>query len=99
MPDHPPQGFDWDGTKATLNVRKHRAAFEEAVTVFNDPIATARDDDYHSWDEQRLLVVGRSSMGRLLAVSYTMRGDTTRIINARPANAEERQAYEQDASD
>ena len=45
------------------------------------------------------LVVGRSSMGRLLAVSYTMRGDTTRIINARPANAEERQAYEQDASD
>jgi uncharacterized protein len=67
--------FEWDGSKATLNVKKHRVSFNEAVTVFYDPLAATFRDPDHSQEESRLIAVAR---GRLLAVSHVERGGATR---------------------
>ena len=86
--------FEWDPKKAELNQRKHSASFEEAVTVFYDPLSATFDDADHSIGEQRLITVGFSSQGRLLVVSHTERGDVLRIISARRATAHERKKHE-----
>lgn len=86
--------FEWDPRKARLNQRKHGVSFEEAVTVFYDPLSATLDDADHSVGEQRLITVGFSSRGRLLFVSHTERGKALRIISARPATAYERKRHE-----
>jgi len=87
--------FEWDEKKAKGNLRKHRVSFEEASTVFRDPLsATGRDPD-HSIGEDRFVTFGLSSRGRLLVVSHTERGDKVRIISARPAKKGEREIYEE----
>lgn len=87
--------FEWDGAKAANNLARHAVSFEEAATVFRDPLSqTGRDPD-HSIDEERFVVFGVSARGRLLVVAHTERGDTIRIINARPATTGERQIYEE----
>lgn len=86
--------FEWDPEKAALNRRKHRVSFEEAVTVFYDPLSATFDDAEHSTGEQRLITIGFSSQGRLLVVSHTERGDALRIISARRATAHERKRHE-----
>lgn len=86
--------FKWDPEKAALNRRKHRVSFEEAVTVFYDPLSATFDDAEHSTGEQRLITIGFSSQGRLLVVSHTERGDALRIISARRATAHERKRHE-----
>ncbi|MBI5212268.1 MAG: BrnT family toxin [Nitrospirae bacterium] len=86
--------FEWDRGKAKENLRKHKVSFDEAVTVFYDPLSATFDDPDHSDDEQRLITLGYSSRARLLVVSYTERGKTIRIISARPATAHERKRHE-----
>lgn len=86
--------FEWDPEKAKRNYRKHKVSFEEAVTVFYDPLSATFDDVDHSVGEQRLITVGFSSRGQLLFVSHTERGQTLRIISARPATAHERKRHE-----
>ena len=86
--------FEWDPRKADKNLRKHGVSFNEAETVFRDPMATTFDDPDHSVAEQRLLTVGYSSAERLLVVSHTEFGAIIRIINARPATAHERKRHE-----
>ena len=86
--------FAWDATKATYH-RKHGVSFHEASTVFADPLALLMRDPDHSLDEERYLVLGASSAGRLLVVSHTERPPRTRIISARPATRNERSHYEQ----
>lgn len=72
-------------------------AFNEASTVFGDPLAWFQLDEQHSQDEERLLLLGRSSANRLLAVLFTDRGaDLIRLISARPATPRERRKYEKD---
>ena len=78
--------FEWDPGKARLNYRKHGVSFEEAVTVFYDPLSATFDDANHSVGEQRLITVGFSSRGRLLFVSHTERGKALRIISAQACN-------------
>ena len=90
-------GIEWDPAKAIQNEHKHGVGFREAETVFDDPAAIVRDDEWHSEREERFLATGRSATGRLLTVSYTMRGDSTRIINARPATPAEANDYESNA--
>ena len=86
--------FDWDDSKARRNEREHRGVkFEEARTCFNDPWQVIADDPDSSRDENRELLIGRSSAGRLLVVCYTMRGERVRIISARKAARKETQAY------
>jgi uncharacterized DUF497 family protein len=86
--------FEWDRSKAQWNLRKHRVSFDEAVTVFYDPLSATVDDPDHSIGEQRLITIGYSSRGRLLVVSHTERGSAVRIISARRATARERRRHE-----
>jgi uncharacterized protein len=86
--------FEWDPGKAKLNNKKHRVSFEEAVTVFYDPLAATFEDPDHSIGERRLITVGLSSEGRLLVVSHAERGEVLRIISARPATSRERKRHE-----
>ncbi len=86
--------FEWDGRKAAANLRKHLVAFDEAVTVFYDPLAATFGDPDHSQGESRLIAVGYSSRGRLLVVSHVERGPATRLIGARRATARERARHE-----
>jgi hypothetical protein len=86
--------FEWDPEKAKWNYKKHRVSFEEAVTVFYDPLSATFDDPDHSVGEQRLITIGFSSRGRLLVVSYTERGKVSRIISARLATVHERKRHE-----
>jgi len=86
--------FEWDPRKADENFRKHGVSFNEAETVFRDPLAATFDDPDHSISEQRLLTVGYSSTDRLLVVSHTEFGAIIRIINTRLATAHERQRHE-----
>ena len=87
--------FEWDPVKAAENLAKHGVSFEEAATVFRDTLsATGRDPD-HSVDEERFVIFGVSTSARLLVVAHTERGDTIRIISARPATPDERKIYEE----
>jgi uncharacterized DUF497 family protein len=86
--------FEWDPEKAKKNYKKHRVSFEEAVTVFYDPLSATFDDPDHPVREQRFITIGFSSRGRLLVVSYAERGKALRIISARHATAHERERHE-----
>jgi hypothetical protein len=87
--------FEWDPRKAAANARKHGVYFEEAMTVFGDPLAVTFDDPDHSNGERRLLTFGISAKDRLLAVIHTERRGRARIINARRATRAERGIYEE----
>lgn len=87
--------FAWDANKAVKNLSKHKVSFEEAKTVFNDPFYIDFYDPDHSYEEERYLIVGVSSKGRLLIVSYAEREDLIRIISAREVTRAERKVYEE----
>jgi uncharacterized protein len=89
--------FEADREKARVNWLKHRVSFEEAVTVFSDPLERTTPDPDHSIDEDRFVTIGRSRFDRLLVVSYTERGSTIRVISARAATPRERRTYERQA--
>ena len=86
--------FEWDEQKATINETKHEVSFEEAQTVFVNPLSIIFDDDAHSEDEDREIIIGHSSKNRLLLVSFTERETSIRIISARKATNHERKDYE-----
>jgi uncharacterized DUF497 family protein len=90
--------FDWDDDKAAANLAKHLVRFEEAMSVFDDPLARIHDDPDHSDDEMREIITGYSSSGRILLVCFTERGDVIRIINARPPDKDERRHHEEKPS-
>ncbi len=77
------------------NPASHKVSFDEAKTVFDVPLYLDFYDPDHSLDEHRFLIVGESRQGRLLIVSYTERGDATRLISAREVTSAERKAYEE----
>ena len=85
--------FAWDIEKADINRRKHGVEFDEATTVFGDPLAGTFPDADHSLGEFRLITLGKSSTGQLLVVSHTENMAEFRIISARPATAHERKKY------
>ena len=87
--------FEWDSNKAATNLAKHGVSFEEAKTVFDDPLYIDFYDLDHSDDEHRYIMIGMSEQNRLLLVAYTQRGDVIRLISAREATRAERKAYEQ----
>jgi len=86
--------FEWDPEKAKKNSKKHGVSFEEAVTVFHDPLSATFDDPDHSVNEQRFVTIGFSSQERLLVVAHSERGKNTCIISARLATAHERKKHE-----
>ncbi len=88
--------FDWDPNKASGNLRKHGISFNEAATVFGDPLTTTFPDPDHSHEESRFITIGLSNRKHLLIVSHTDRDGRTRIISARRATRYERKFYEEE---
>jgi uncharacterized DUF497 family protein len=87
--------FEWDPKKAEMNFKKHGVTFQEAATIFGDPLAITFQDPDHSMEEDRQLTFGQSLQRRLIVVSHTKRGERTRIINARLMGRNERVIYEE----
>ena len=86
--------FEWNQDKANLNLKKHGVSFNEASTVFNDPLSVTFPDPDHSYGEERYVTIGLSSASRILIVPHTDRGDSVRIISAPEATRNERRFYE-----
>lgn len=96
--------FKWDLAKAATNLAGHGVAFDEASTVFADPLSASFLDPRHSLGEERFVTVGLSHLGRVLIVMHTERrnpdestdeSDVVRIISARKTTRRERSAYEE----
>ena len=87
--------FEWDENKAEANFKKHKVGFEEAKTIFNDPLLLTFPDFEHSNGEQRQLSIGMSARSRVLIVVHTDRGKNVRLISGRRATPNERRIYEQ----
>ena len=87
--------FEWNPNKAVINLEKHNISFQEATTVFNDPLSMTFPDPDHSIGENRYIMIGMSRSGQLLVVSHTDRENRTRIISARKASRHERRFYEE----
>jgi uncharacterized DUF497 family protein len=86
--------FEWDAAKATENARRHGVTFDEASTVFGDPLGLLMPDPDHSEGEERYLLLGMSTLQRLLVVAFAERPPRTRLISARRATRPERRQYE-----
>jgi uncharacterized protein len=89
-----PLTFEWDPLKARSNLAKHRVGFEEASTVFGDPLSLTIPDPEHSETEERYVTMGIAFTGKLFVVVHTDRGNNIRIISARRASRRERKSYE-----
>ncbi len=87
--------FEWDGRKASRNLVKHDVSFEEAVSVFGDPLSKTFPDPDHSQDEERFIIIGASESGKILVVAHTDDETAVRIISAREATYRERKSYEE----
>jgi uncharacterized protein len=87
--------FEWDPAKAEANLEKHDVGFDEAATVFGDPLALLMPDPDHSVGEDRYVLLGLSRRSRLLVVAFAERPPRTRLISARLATREERRRYEE----
>ena len=87
--------FGWDQQKAAANLAKHTVSFEDAATVFGDPLGRIMADPRHSTEEERLVLLGFSQSKHLLTVMYVDRGEAIRIISARRATRRERRTYEE----
>lgn len=85
----------WDEKKAAINLAKHGVSFEEAATVFGDPLSDTFDDPDHSTEERRFVIIGMSENGRMLIVAHTDEGDVVRLISARETTRGERVFYEE----
>ena len=86
--------FEWDENKGRKNLSKHSISFEEASTVFGDPNSIIITDSVHSESEDRFVILGRSYRGKIMVVVHTERGESIRIISARPATRTESRTYE-----
>ena len=93
--------FEWDEKKAKRNLQKHHIRFNEAKTIFNDPLLLTYPDELHSDEEERFISLGYSSQDRILLAVHTEHQETgtnliIRIISCRKATSAERKFYEED---
>ena len=86
--------YEWDPAKARVNFRKHGVMFADAIAVLKDELALTAVDPF-TREEERWITLGRDAVSRLLVVVYTWRGDSIRLISARPATPRERREYEE----
>jgi hypothetical protein len=92
--------FEWDANKARENLRKHKVSFDEAKTIFNDPLLVTFPDDEHSQQEERLISIGVSVTSKLLLVVHLEQIETEeylliRLVSCRKATRQERKTYEE----
>ncbi len=90
-----PLTFEWDSRKARSNFTKHNVAFEDASTIFGDPLTLTIADPEHSLAEERYVTMGRAFDGKVLVVVHTDRGNNIRIISGRRASRRERKFYDE----
>ncbi len=92
MSDYP---FIWDDEKNAINIKKHGVSFDEATSVFDDDNAVYLDDDAHSQEEERFIIIGMSDKNKLLMVCHCYRDNDSiiRLISARRANNKEHDSY------
>jgi uncharacterized protein len=93
------EGFDWDDGNARKSEDKHGVGQADAEQVFfNEPLLVA-EDPQHSVHEPRLYALGRTDQDRRLHITFTLRGDATRIrvISARDMSRKERARYAQES--
>ena len=91
--------YEWDPKKATANLLRHGVSFDEAASVFLDPLAVTFPDPDHSGREFREITIGHSARQRVIFLSHLRRGDRTRLISARKATRRERKQYEESISE
>ena len=89
--------FEWDSEKAKTNIKIHRVSFDEASTVFGDPLSLTIHDPLHSDEEIRFVIIGSSYKNHILVVVHTERKNKIRIISARKATKNERKQDEENA--
>lgn len=87
--------YEWDAGKAAANLKKHRVSFEDATSVFLDPLGVTFRDPDHSADEHREITIGHTMRKELVFVSHCERGKRIRIISARLVTRLERRQYEE----
>ncbi len=87
--------FEWDLRKAETNLRKHKVTFQEASTVFADPLSATIHDPDHSDIEDRYLTIGLFIAGRILIIAHSERNNRIRIISARELTSPEKRHYEE----
>ncbi len=87
--------IEWDDVKAAANLEKHHVGFEDAASVFLDPLAITFPDPDHASEEGREITVGCTMKGRVVFVSHCQRAGRIRIISARLATRTERKQYEE----
>ena len=87
--------FEWDPDKAKKNYSKHGIDFNEASSIFGDPMFITFLDEEHSFKEERYITIGLSSKGRLLLVAHAEQSDSIRIISARRATKNEEKFYQE----
>jgi hypothetical protein len=86
--------YQWDPTKAALNLAKHGVSFADAIVALEDELAlTMPDPGFH--DEERFITLALDPTGAVLVVVFTWRGEQFRLISARKATKRERQQYEE----
>ena len=90
--------FEWDPEKAVVNLTKHGVSFEEALTVFSDPLARIFEDEDHSIEEEREIIIGHSVKHHLLLVCFTARETAIRLFSARLTTKKERRDYEENVN-
>jgi uncharacterized DUF497 family protein len=88
----------WDPDKAAANLANHGVDFQDAATVFTDPLSATFPSEDHSESEARFITIGESTKGQLLVVAHTEEDDIIRIISARQATRQERRFYEKGQS-
>ena len=86
--------YEWNAAKAKANIQKHGVSFDEAATVFLDPLALTFPDPYHSGAEEREITIGHTAGHQVVFVSHCRRGNRVRIVSARTATRRERRQYE-----
>ena len=86
--------FEWDRGEAASNLARHGVSFDEAVTVFFDPLSATFDDADHSLGEHRFLTIGYSSRDRLIVVCHAERMGSVRLIGVRRATKREKNRHE-----
>ena len=87
--------FEWDPRKANINLIKHNVSFQEAASVFKDPLSITYPDPGHSFGERRFIIIGLSCYGQLLVIAHAERDYCIRIISARRTTRKEQRFYEE----
>lgn len=91
-----PLRFEWDKGNRHKNSVKHEVTNEECEEVFFDDGKKIAKDVMHSGKEERHILIGKTSMGRLLFIAFTIRSSCVRVISARDLNKKERPLYEKE---